>query len=724
MDASLGAKPRSASSLSSCNFLVMNREPIGLYIFRFVLGLGLFAFMAMLYWSSVLIEQDLKFIQGDLLQIKNELFSMKSDVDKVRTELLNTSLEHPSSTSFSPQHPPSSPTTDATNLLTPDPFYLSTLPKLLGPNFKQSGIRKEASIGKPNNLHPFSNWSEVASWNALCTVALVGQKIGKYETFTPDMALTMELRYTSDGYPEYWLALRKDIFWQPLNPNHFPESVELAPFFLRKHQVTAHDFKFYYDAIMNPHVEEEQAVALRIYLNDIEEVRVVDDFTLAVRWNTKKLKDENGKETFHMKYLAKSFTGSLRPLARFVYQYFADGTKIITDDTDPSTYRTNPIWAQNFSHHWASNIIVSCGPWLFDGLTDREIRFRRNPDYYDPLAVLVDAYDVKFRDSPDAIWEDFKLGLLDLFTVPPNLLTELDRFLQSAPYQKQAQQGLGIRRLTYLARSYSYIGWNEANPLFHNRKVRQALTLAIDRERIIRQNLNGMGVQTTGTFFPYSPSYDSSLKPYPFDPDQARQLLQEEGWYDSDGDGIIDKLINGKRVPFSFNLTYYVKNPATKAIVDYIATALKNIGIEGKPNGVDIADLSAVFEDKSFDAVLLGWALGTPPEDPKQIWYSTGAKEKGSSNAIGFANAEVDRIIDQLEYEYDPQKRLELYHRFDAIIYAEAPYIFLYTPKVTLVYREYLQNVFIPADRQDLIPGANVGEPQPSIFWIKKNSAY
>src|SRR5262249_4175911 len=161
--------------------------------------------------------------------------------------------------------------------------------------------------------------------------------------------------------------LRKDVFWEPLNPNHFPEGVELAPFFLRKHPVTAHDFKFYYDAVMNPHVEEGQAVALRIYLNDIEEVRVIDDWTLVVRWNTKKIKEENGKETLQMKYLAKSFTGSLRPLARFVYQYFADGTKIIADDADPNTYRTNPIWAQNFSHHWASNVIVSCGPWLFDG---------------------------------------------------------------------------------------------------------------------------------------------------------------------------------------------------------------------------------------------------------------------------------------------------------------------------------------------------------------------
>ena len=73
-------------------------------------------------------------------------------------------------------------------------------------------------------------------------------------------------------------------------------------------------------------------------------------------------------------------------------------------------------------------------------MTDREIRFRRNPDYYDPYAVLVEAYEVKFRDSPDAIWEDFKTGSLDLFEIPPNLLAEYDQFLQSAPYQEQANK--------------------------------------------------------------------------------------------------------------------------------------------------------------------------------------------------------------------------------------------------------------------------------------------
>ena len=170
-------------------------------------------------------------------------------------------------------------------------------------------------------------------------------------------------------------------------------------------------------------------------------------------------------------------------------------------------------------------------------------------------------------------------------------------------------------------------------------------------------------------------------------------------------------------------MTYFVKNPTAKSICEYIATALKEIGVVCTLNGVDIADLSSAFDDKSFDALFMGWALSGPPEDPRQLWHSSGAKEKGSSNAIGFANPEIDRIIDVLEYEYNGEKRIALYHRFHAIMNEEQPYTFLYTSKLTLLYRDYVQNVFIPADRQDLIPGANIAEPDSSIFWIKKKGS-
>lgn len=706
----------------------MKKESLGLYLLRLALSFALFVLMLMLYWSSNLIESDLKELQQEVSLLKRDVGEVRSGVTKIQNSLREG---HPSSNPTTTLD--SSPQTAANfqdrphidpnlpNLLEDDPFYTTTLPKLLGPDFKFQGTLRSASLGKPQNLHPFSNWRDVARWVRDCTVSIAKTQVGKYESFAPDMAIKVEERKDEKtGKSEYWIHLRDGVYWQPLRQDFFSEDTKLAAHFLQKHQVTAEDFKFYYDAMMNPYVQESGAIASRTYYSDVESVQVVDPLTLIVRWKHEEVIEPDGKKVLKKKYQAKSLTGALRPLPRFVYQYFSDGKKILDEDTDPDTYRTNSVWAQNFSQHWAKNVIVSCSGWSFDGMSDRQIRFTRNPDHYSPYDVLVESREVQFKDTPDAMGQTFRSNQLDTYETPSSQLLEMDRFLQSPEYKEQKRQHAAILRLDFLARSYAWIGWNEANPLFSSKKVRQALTMAIDRKRIIRQNLNDFGVEITGTFFLRSSANDSSISPWPYDIQRAKRLLEEEGWHDSDGDGIIDKMIDGKLKPFQLSLTYYVKSPTAKAISEYVATALKEVGISVNLNGVDIADLSLAFDDKSFDALFMMWSLGTPPEDPKQLWYSSGSKEKGSSNAIGFANAEADKIIDALQYESDPEKRIALYHRFDEIIYEEAPYIFLYTPKTVLFYREYLQNVFIPADRQDIIPGADVSEPISDIFWIRE----
>ncbi len=690
----------------------MGKEPLGLYIFRFLLICGIFLLLGLLYWSSTSLEQDVKKVISDQQDLKKEIETLHQSLHSSPTRTANPLRVSSERSIQRPHIDPNLP-----NILQEDPFFSTTLPKLLGEGFRPHGTFQRDQLGRPDNLHPFTNWSHIAAWNSMCTVSVARSLFGKYESYAPNMAIKVEERKNEKtGEVEFWVHLRKGVFWQPLKQSFFPEGIVLAKQFLEKQPVTAEDFKFYFDAVMNPYVQEAGAIALRTYLSDIAEIKVLDPLTFIVRWKSLEVKEPDGTISYKPKYIAKLWTGALRPLASFVYKYFSDGAKVVEDDSNPETYRTNSVWAQNFNQHWAKNVIVSCGPWIFDGMTDRQIHFKRNPAHFFPYDALAEATEVHFKDTLEAIWEDFKIGKTDTYELRPDELLELSNFLQSPQYQAQVKSGKAIKRLDYVARVYAYIGWNSAKPYFSSKKVRQAMTMAIDRSRIIRQNLNGMGIETNGTFYRYSNAYDTSLKPWPYDVQQAKRLLEDEGWYDSDNDGIIDKQINEKKVPFSFSLTYYVKTPTTKAICEYIATALKDLGINCHLNGVDIADLSAAFEDKSFDGLSLAWSLGTPPEDPKQVWYSAGAREKGSSNAVGFANKEADAIIDALQYETNPEKRVALYHRFDAIIHEEAPYTFLYTPKVALLYREYVKNVFLPVERKDLIPGADVSEPDNSIF--------
>lgn len=689
----------------------MNKNKWFFQLLKYLSLLLIAFFAAMFYWSSLLVEKKVQTLSLEIKNIKEDLKNVERRSRQMGVTKKIEEQEKAAGKYIDTKYP---------NLLQPDPFYTTTLPKLLGSNFVPYGQFKNATYGRPDKINPFSGWMQVNEWISLCNGTPATLLFGRYNTFAEKFAIKMEERINEKTkIPEYWVHLRDDLFWQPLEQKFFPAGFQLNPWFTQKHPVTAHDFKFYFDAAMNPFNQLAGALTARVYYSDLESIEVIDDWTFIVRWKAKEFTDAKGNKIKKIKYTAKQLTGSLFPLASFVYKFFPDGKKIIDDDTDQNSYRTNSVWAQNFSQHWAKNIIASCGPWSFAGFSDEQIAFQRNEGFYTQLDALAEGINIQFKESPEGVWQAFKANQTDSIEIPPDQIIELNDFLASPQYKEQENGGNKINRLDFFQRTYNYIGWNQAKPFFKSRKIRQALTMAIDRERIVQQTLNGMGRVIHGSFFIDDKASNPNIKPWPFDPQLAKRLLQEEGWFET-GSGTLEKTIDGKKTPFSFKLTYYVKNQTSKAVCEYVSTALKEVGILCELNGVDVADLSATFEDKSFDALYLAWSLGTPPEDPKQLWHSSGAKEKGSSNSVGFINAEADAIIEQLQYEDNEEKRTKLYHRFDQIIHEEQPYTFLFTPKTAFVYREYLKNVFIPTDRKDLIPGADIESPQSSIFYLRK----
>ncbi|MBS0621692.1 MAG: permease [Verrucomicrobia bacterium] len=625
----------------------------------------------MLYWSSLLREEETKELKVEVLALKRQLSRLQ-----LQPSPLYRSRE-----------------LAVHNLLKTDPFYEETLPQLLGPEFEPHGVLRVAEIGKPENLHPFSPWHNVGELLSMCTLPVACTKFGFYEEISPGMALAIERRDD-----EFWVFLRDQVYWEPLKEQFFPAGFQLDESFLEPHQVTAEDFKFYFDAVMNPYVQLAGALGVRNVFADIEEFRIIDPLTFVVRW-----RKSEGK----IKYTALQATSSLKPLASWVWQRFPDGSKIIEDDD----YRNNSVWAQNFIDHWAKNVIVSCGPWTFGGWRDRQITLERNPHYQGPGGALFESYTVEFRAVPDLIWQDFKGEKIEFFDsrFAPDKLSELQEFIKTPLYQEQTP----IHQLDSLDRAFRYIGWSCKSPFFKNKKVRQAMTMAIDRQRVIDSYLNGMGVITTGPLSPADVGYDKSIEPWSYDPVAARRLLEEEGWVDRDGDGIREK----QGVPFSFTMIYFVGNAISKLLSDYLTTALREIGVECKSVGLDVADLSARIETKDFDAVILAWTIGSPPPNYKQIWHSSGAEQKGSSNLTAYVNPEVDELIELLEYEENLEQRKRYYHRFHQIMHEDQPYTFLFVPKRTLVYRENLGNLFIPSDRPDLIPAAVVTEPSTSIVY-------
>ncbi|ESN89292.1 oligopeptide transport system, binding protein [Chlamydia suis MD56] len=683
-------------------------------ITRTILVLSLF----LLYWSSDLLEKDVKCI-------KKELRTLHEDVlELVRVSNQQKSLIQSMNAHVSPEICVSENCGDPAfpNLLCSDPYVEKVVPTLLKEDFIPKGVIRTAQVGRPDNLSPFNGFVNIVRFYELCVPALATEHIGKYEEFAPSLALKVEEHYVDDGSgdKEFHIYLRPNMFWEPIDPTLFPKNVTLAEVFLKPHPVTAYDVKFYYDVVMNPYVAEMRAVALRSYFEDIVSVRVENDLKLVVRWRAHTVCNEHGEEEKKVPYSAFANTLALQPLPCFVYQYFANGEKIVQDDSDPDTYRKDSVWAQNFSSHWAYNYIVSCGAFRFAGMDDEKITLVRNPNYYNPRAALVEKRYVYMKDSTDALFQDFKAGKVDIAYFPPNHVENLASFMKTSAYKEQVARGEAILEKNSSDRSYSYIGWNCLSLFFKNRAVRQAMNMLIDRERIIEQCLDGRGSVISGPFSLCSPSYNRNVEGWQYSPEEASRKLEEEGWIDADGDGIREKVIDGVVVPFRFRLCYYVKSVTARTIAEYVATVCKEVGIECCLLGLDMADYSQALEEKNFDAILSGWCLGTPPEDPRSLWHSEGALEKGSANAVGFCNEEVDRIIEQLSYEYNPDKRQELYHRFHEVIHEESPYAFLYSRQYSLVHKEYVKNIFIPTEHQDLIPGAQDETVNLSMMWVDR----
>ncbi|SFW01345.1 putative transport protein [Chlamydia abortus] len=678
--------------------------------------------LVLLYWSSDLLEKDIKLIKMNVRDVQEDIQELLSIVKQNHaTRSLNpscsSSLSATTCSAFVEVGDPRYP-----NLLSPDPYMETTLTELIGEDFVPKGVLRTAHVGKPDNLSPFNGYDYVVKMYDLCVPGLANTHVGKHEEFAPGLALKIEERMASDdsGDREFHIYLRPNVFWVPVDPLRFPKHVQLAEHFMQPHPVTAYDFKFYYDAVMNPYIAEMRAVALRSYLEDIVSIQVENDLKFIVRWKAHTLVNEEGKEEKKVLYSAFFNTLSLKPLPRFVYQYFANGEKIIKNDSDPDTYRKDSVWAQNFSSHWSMNYIVSCGAFYFSGMDDEKLIFTRNPHHYNPKEALIEKRYVYIKDNSDSLFQDFKSGKLDLAYLPPNHVDNLVSFMKTPAYKNQASRGEAIREMIYPDRSYAYIGWNCYSLFFENRQVRRAMNMLIDRDRIIEECLDGRAHVISGPFSPFSPAYNQKIEGWHYSPEEAARILEEEGWIDVDGDGIREKVIDGVVIPFRFRLCYYVKSVTGRTIAEYVATVCKEIGIECSLLGLDTADLSQAFEEKNFDALLTGWGLGSPPEDPRALWHSEGAMEKGSANVVGFHNPEADKIIDQLSYEYDANKRVDLYHRFHEVIHEESPYAFLYSRTFSLLYKDYVKNVFVPKQRTDLIPDAQDEMVNLHMVWLDR----
>ncbi len=521
----------------------------------------------------------------------------------------------------------------------------------------------------PDTINPLTSNDTVSqAWLQWVYESLASSRFDDPDKWEPALAES----WTFDEEKlEFTIKLRRGVKWHPIQ---FPNGT-----WERDREVTAYDVKFTFDCILNPHTE---AAALRSYYQDKDpedpqdpykiKVQVVDKYTVKIRWT---------KPYFRM----VEFTLGVPIIPRHVYSRDENGKPISFN------FRSRKF-GQRFNDHWANTTMCGTGPLRFvTWERNKQVVLERNEDYWgEPFYFS----RMVFRQitNPFTAYQQALKNELDWSAV-----AEKDLFIK-VHQRPEVRQGRVVP-VQYEYMGYRYVGWNLERPQFRDREVRWALSYATPVDKMVQNILHNLAVRVTGPFLPKSPANNPELKPIPYDLDKARELLEQAGWRDTDGDGVRDKVIDGQRVALQFELIIYADSPMYRRIAELMKDSYQQIGVQMQISPTKWALMLQRLRKRNFDACMLGWAMNWR-SDPFQIWHSSQADVPDSSNAISYRNPQVDKLIEQLRVTTDLEEQNRLYREIHRLIYEDQPYTFLFQDMATAIHHARLENVrFYPKQR-------------------------
>jgi peptide/nickel transport system substrate-binding protein len=345
---------------------------------------------------------------------------------------------------------------------------------------------------------------------------------------------------------------------------------------------------------------------------------------------------------------------------------------------------------------------IGTGPYKFVRWdSGSQIVLDRNDDYWDTAHPRYPSRIIyQIIQEPYIAAQLVKKGEIDVFDAVSPLIWK--HSLEGSPAMSR------LRQIVYPYPAYQYVGYNLRLPIFSDVRVRHALDLLMPRDDIISKIYLGQYAEKTSGFdVPSAPSYNHDVAPTPYDPAQAAQLLDNAGWKLNPSDGLRYK----DGAPLSFTLLYPAGDVNRGKIAELIQESLLRAGVDLKLSSLQFAQLIDRTDDWKFDAVLMGWSLDING-DPYQIWHSSQADIKKSSNFIGYKNPAADQLIEAGRLEYDDDKRNALYRQLHQIIHDDYPVSFLLNPKMIMVISDRYQDVKIFAPR----PCFDI-----TLWWVPKD---
>jgi peptide/nickel transport system substrate-binding protein len=459
------------------------------------------------------------------------------------------------------------------------------------------------------------------------------------EGFTPELAESWE-----------WSADSLSIAFSLLPGAHFHDG----------HPVTALDVAFTYDVYTDPRTESAESELLV----QVDSVTVRDSST-AVFWFARRYPQQFFDATYHMRILPEHL---LRDVPR---RELAGGE-----------FSRNPVGSGQF-------------------------RFVR----WNPGALIelhADTTHARGRPYLDRI----------VWTITPDHAASMTRVLaRDADFLEQvtadkfdelgAHPDLALAKFPSLDLAYIHFNLrdprspNAAHPIFGNRELRRAIAMGLNRDTLVARVFDSLAIVPAGPFTRALATADSTIPQIPYDPAEARRILDSLGWRAGSSDGVREK--GGRPLRFSLATPSTSQNRYRTAVI--VQGMLANIGVQVDVQQMDINPFMAHGMSRAFDAVFSATHYDPSPASVRQSWTSSGARPDGG-NIGSYRNPVFDRIVDTATTEMAAERSIQAYRRAYEVIVADAPAIWMYETVNYVVHNKRVQLAPMRADAW----WANIGQ--------------
>jgi peptide/nickel transport system substrate-binding protein len=311
---------------------------------------------------------------------------------------------------------------------------------------------------------------------------------------------------------------------------------------------------------------------------------------------------------------------------------------------------------------------VGTGPYMLSKLEySKAIELKAFKNYYEGRAKI-DKISFHVIADPMTRFLMLKSGEIDVGS------------LEAMQFERQVDREFfeKFRSIEQISHSYTYLGFNLRLKKFKDPRVREALSLGIDREELVDILFLKHAQVCSGPFLPGGASFNADVGVPKQDIKRAKELLSQAG-YD-------------KKNPLTFEIATSNSSSIRPYAAQILQQQLSKIGVKVTLRIMEWqAFLNMVVFPRKFETVLLGWALSLSP-DPYLLWHSDNDKA-GAFNFIGYHNTKVDTLIETMQSTIDREKLAEIQKEIFAKIVADNPYLFLYIPNSITIVDKSIKNI-------------------------------